>query len=86
MRNITADKSSSLLLIFTENLNSIKTALGFHKAHSRASHGTMVKLIHPDLSFHSHTWRYILTNLLQISNNIYSACFQKEAAEMLKWD
>lgn len=52
---ITADKSSSLLLIFSKNLKSIKTALGFHRTHSRASHGTTIKLIDLDLSFHSHT-------------------------------
>lgn len=52
---ITADKSSSLLLIFSKNLSNIKTAKGFHKVHGRASHATIVKVIYLDLSFHRHT-------------------------------
>lgn len=68
----------SLLLIFSKNLDSIKTALGFHKAHSKASHGTMVKLIHLDFSFHS--------NKPLVQTHIYTACFQKQVAEMLELD
>lgn len=43
---------SSFLLIFSKNLNNIKTASRFYETHGRTAHGTIVKLIHLDLSFH----------------------------------
>lgn len=60
------NKSFSALLICSKNLNNIKTASGFYKTHDRESHGTIVKLIYLDLSFHNYIWKSILIKLLHI--------------------